>query len=212
MNSSGYDPAAASRRNWFARLAASFVLCAGLLAGAASDAGEPPKAARAGTVLDLTGHPIDPFRARDHAALVFIFISTDCPISNRYAPEVRRLQSKYASRRIFFALVHADPTVSGAAVRKHAEEFQLSGEILRDPAHVLVKKCRARVTPEAAVFTPDGQLAYRGRIDDRYVELGKARPEARTHDLADALEAILAGKAIAARETRAIGCSIPSAK
>lgn len=211
MNSSNEKSPARIQRNWFARLAA-FVVSAGLLAGAGGDAAESTRAARASSVLDLAGHPVDPFRKRECAALVFIFISTDCPISNRYVPEIRRLQTKYAPKKIFFALIHADPTVSGEAVRKHAEEFQLSGEVLRDPDHLLVKRCRARVTPEAAIVTPDGQLVYHGRIDDRYMELGKARPEAQTHDLENALEAVLAGKAVAAKETRAIGCSIPSAK
>ena len=43
------------------------------------------------TVFDLAGHVLDPFDATDAKAIVFIFISADCPISNRYAPEIRRV-------------------------------------------------------------------------------------------------------------------------
>ena len=171
----------------------------------------PKHSAPAGPVLDLAGNVIDPFRAGDVVARVFIFISVDCPISNRYAPEIRRLHAKFAPRKIAFWLVHADPTDSIAAIRKHAEDYQLTCDLLRDLKHVLVKKSLARVTPEAAVFTSDGRLAYHGRIDDRYVELGQARPEARTHDLEAVLEAMLAGKPVLTNETRAIGCSIPAA-
>src|SRR5436190_5313008 len=44
------------------------------------------------SVFDLSGHPVDPFAAPGAKATVFIFISTDCPISNRYAPEIRRFE------------------------------------------------------------------------------------------------------------------------
>jgi hypothetical protein len=52
-------------------------------------------------------------------------------------------------------------------------------------------------------------LVYRGRIDDRVEDLGRERARAVRHDLADALDAVLAGRAVAVPETRAIGCSIP---
>jgi hypothetical protein len=71
---------------------------------------------------------------------------------------------------------------------------------------------QATVTPEAAVFVPGPsgpRLAYRGRIDDRYVDLGQARAAPVTRDLERVLEAIVAGKPVAARTTPAIGCFIP---
>jgi hypothetical protein len=49
---------------------------------------------------------------------------------------------------------------------------------------------------------------YRGRIDNRYVELGVERPAATQRDLADALASVLAGKAVAAATTQAVGCFI----
>jgi hypothetical protein len=50
------------------------------------------------------------------------------------------------------------------------------------------------------------RLLYRGRIDDRYVDLGRERPQPTSHDLESALIALIAGKPVAVRETRAIGC------
>src|SRR6266487_1062141 len=46
------------------------------------------------TVFDLAGHALDPFDATDAKAIVFIFLSTACPISNRYAPENRRVEEE----------------------------------------------------------------------------------------------------------------------
>jgi hypothetical protein len=43
------------------------------------------------------GGEVNPFDApTDIKAIVFLFTSTDCPISNRYAPDVRRLATKFA--------------------------------------------------------------------------------------------------------------------
>jgi hypothetical protein len=64
------------------------------------------------------------------------------------------------------------------------------------------------VTPEAAIFGRDRQLLYHGRIDDQYVELGRARRRPTTHDLESALEAVLAGRKVAPAGPPAVGCSI----
>lgn len=63
--------------------------------------------------------------------------------------------------------------------------------------------------PEAAVFSPLGELLYRGRIDDRAVSPGVTRPEPRRHDLREALEAVLAGKKPDPQFTESVGCYLP---
>ena len=76
---------------------------------------------------------------------------------------------------------------------------------MRDTEQKLVKQTGVKVTPEVAVMRGSTVL-YRGRIDDRYVDFGKDRPAPTERDLDDALTAITAGKPVAVRETRAIGC------
>ena len=164
------------------------------------------------TVFDLAGHALDPFDATDAKAIVFIFISTDCPISNRYAPEIRRVEEVFARSGVRFWLVYADPDTSPDAIRKHLQDYQLPPEALRDPQHGLVRLSQAHVTPEAAVFLPGRQLVYHGRIDNRYADLGKERPEATQHDLEDVLEAVVQGKPVPHPTARAVGCYISDAK
>jgi len=71
-----------------------------------------------------------------------------------------------------------------------------------------VKLAHATTAPEAAVFDAAGHLQYHGRIDDRWVNPGTARPAARTHDLEDAIAAVLAGRRPAQPATQAVGCSL----
>ena len=122
---------------------------------------------------------------------MFLFTSTDCPISNRYAPEVRRLEELFGPKGVAFRLVYPNPAEPAAAIREHMSAFAYgeAAVALRDPAHALVKFVHATVTPEAAVYA-GGRVVYRGRIDDRHVDLGVDRPAATTRDLADALSAV----------------------
>ena len=161
-------------------------------------------------VQTLTGAPVDALQApKGTTAIVFLFTSTDCPISNRYAPEVRRIAEAFAPRGVVFRLVYPNPAETAAAIREHMSAFAYAGatEALRDPAHALVRFAGATVTPEAAVYA-GGRIVYRGRIDNRHVDLGVERPSATRRDLADALAAIVAGKPVAQPTTPAVGCFI----
>lgn len=160
-------------------------------------------------VQALDGVPVDALRApAGTRAIVYIFTTIDCPVSNRYAPEIQRLQQRFAPRGVLFRLVYPSRSDREADIREHMKQFGLSGlEAVRDPNLALVKFAHATITPEAAIVV-NGQLVYHGRIDDRYVELGIERPAPTTHDLADALAALLAGKPVPRASAPAVGCYI----
>jgi hypothetical protein len=181
-------------------------LIAGVLAGLALCG----PAARAGQVrlLDLENRSVDPLHAAPGTkATVLLFVTTDCPISNRYAPEVARLFESFAPKGVSFWLIYPNPAESPQAIRDHLVSFGYPMRALRDPAHALAKLVHATVTPEAVVVAGE-RVVYRGRIDDRYVELGVQRPAPTRRDLEDALTAVLAGKAVPLPTTPAVGCVI----
>jgi hypothetical protein len=180
-----------------------------LLAGFASGA-EAGRPAAIG-LEDLDGRPVLALPEAGGVPTVFLFVSVDCPIANRYAPELRRIHDRFARTARFF-LVYADPAETREAVRRHGEAYGFDIPALRDPRHELVRLAGARVTPEAAVFVPgaDGpRLVYRGRIDDRNVDFGRTRAAPTTHDLEDALRAVASGKPGPLHTTPALGCAIP---
>ncbi len=153
---------------------------------------------------------IAPLAETGGKAAVFIFISNDCPVSNRYAPEIRRLHDLFSKQGIVFWLVHADSGESEEAIRTHAKAYDLPKTILLDREQRLVRRLEAKVTPEAVVVAPGGRTVYRGRIDNRYVDFGKARREPTERDLEEVLVAVAAGQPVAKRNAPAIGCYIPS--
>ena len=138
---------------------------------------------------------------------VLVFTTTDCPISNRYAPEIQRLAVKF-SDRVKFVLVYPVAADSPEVIRLHQQKFGYSLDSIRDSTHELLKQTGVTVTPEVAVMV-GARMVYRGRIDDRYIALGKDRIKPTRHDLEDALTAVLANKPVAQKETRAVGCFLP---
>jgi len=142
------------------------------------------------------------------AEVVLYFITTDCPISNGYVPEMNRLAKEFASRGVRFFGVMTDTSVPAADVRKHVKDFGYAFPVLFDPTQILVKYTNADTNPETAVISPRGEMLYLGRIDNKVAGFGQQRPEATEHNLRDAIEAALAGKPVAKAATTPIGCSI----
>jgi hypothetical protein len=146
----------------------------------------------------------------DVKAAVFIFTLTDCPICNSYVPELNRLCDEYFQRGINLSVVPVDPDITVDRFLVHREKYGIRMPFLLDPNRDWVERAGVTVAPEAAVFSPYGELLYRGRINDQYVGFGKRRTVVTSHDLRDALEAILAGEPVQEPRTTAIGCPIPA--
>jgi hypothetical protein len=156
---------------------------------------------------DLTGKSVDPFRVASGKAVVLVFLRTDCPISNRYAPTIQLLSARYSGQASFW-LVYPDKKTSAAAIRKYLQDYGYKLPALRDPQRILVRQGHVQVTPEVAVFDARARLAYHGRIDNWYGDFGRSRPAPTTHDLDDAIRATFSGKPPVAAVTDAVGCYI----
>jgi peroxiredoxin len=145
---------------------------------------------------------------RGKKAVVVFFVMTDCPLSNGYVPEMNRIRADYASQGIAFYAAHSDPFVTEEAVRAHVAEFGYRFPVLLDTKLVLAKAAGATVVPEVAVFSGAGELLYLGRIDNRMEDITRRRTHITEHELREALDAILAGRAPKVTRRRAVGCSI----
>jgi len=172
-----------------------------LLATAGRAAADPVQ------VVDLAGKPVTPLALpAGRVATVLVFTTTDCPISNRYAPDIQRLAARFEKQGIGFTLVYPVGTDTTSVIRDHLKQYGYAMAAVRDTAQELVRHTGVQVTPEVAVIGAGGRVLYKGRIDDRYIELGKDRLQPTDRTLERALEAIVQGKPVAVRETRAVGC------
>jgi len=159
------------------------------------------------TALDLEGRQANPFAEHSSKVVVLVFLRRDCPVSGRYAPSIQQLSRRYADSASFW-LVYPDKSDSPEAIRKSVADYRYRLPVLRDPEHTLVKLGHVQITPEVAVFDRNHRLVYDGRIDDWYIDLTRARPAPTSHELEDAIHAVLAGQSVAHNEVRGVGCYI----
>jgi thiol-disulfide isomerase/thioredoxin len=193
----------AARRQYRSASKSLLSICLALATAISATPQSTPKSA-----LDLDGHAVDPFRLAGTKVVVFLFVRTDCPISNRYAPTIQNLSSRYGEKAAFF-LVYPIVSETPEQIRKHLQDYAYHLPALRDPDLVLARESQVRITPEAAVFAADRKLLYHGRIDDWYVEFGRARSTPTTHDLAVTIESAVAHKPVSTTDAPAVGCFIP---
>jgi hypothetical protein len=120
-----------------------------------------------------------------------------------------KIAREFERQPVSFYLVYPDKTETAQSIRRHVADYHLPGEILRGPQRALEQRARVTIAPEAAVFDASGRLRYHGRIDDLYVSVGHSRPGgALTHDLENAIAALLAGRPVPVSETQAFGCAL----
>jgi hypothetical protein len=161
--------------------------------------------------FDLRGRPINDLAGPGIRVVVLIFAASDCPISNRYVPEISRLNREFAMQGVRIWWVFPNPEDTATIVARHNQDFAITESTVLDTRQYLVHLAHVTTAPEAAVFrSNESELreVYRGRIDDRYLSIGQERPQPRQHDLEAAISAVLADKPIPHAAGPPIGCSI----
>lgn len=152
-----------------------------------------------GSTVKLTGHQ----------ALTIVFLTTDCPIANDSQPDLERITKKFNSPNTPIIGIYIDPRLSQKEVEKHKIDYKFSYLQSIDKSHSLVKHLGATTTPEAFVLDKNGQVKYRGRINNMYSDLGVRRKSITEHDLSNAIESVIKGQSPSPSRTKPYGCLIP---
>ncbi len=146
-------------------------------------------------------------------AVALFFVASDCPVSNRTFPEMKRVREEFSARGIAVWFVYPNTVERASDVAEHQRDFDAGGEVILDPAGDLVRLSGARVTPEISILVPQGsgwKPVYTGRIDDRFVHIGLERPHATRHFAEEALSAVLEGRPVPRATGTPVGCGIAS--
>jgi peroxiredoxin len=183
-------------------------LAAGLVAFPFTSAKpEEPKPVADFSLTDPAGKPWS-LRDRKAKVVVVAFLSAECPMSNAYLPVLADIHRRYGDKGVTLVGVFPDPEATGDAVAAHAKEYKVPFPVFADQKQASVASLGAMITPEVVVLDAKRVVRYRGRIDDRYNARLKSKPAATRHDLAVALDELLAGKPVSQPEGKALGCAI----
>ncbi|MEM8963374.1 MAG: redoxin domain-containing protein [Acidobacteriota bacterium] len=138
--------------------------------------------------------------------VALVFLDDGCMISRRYVPRLNQLHKEAEAVGVELYAVMSNPEISWQNAKTFRDEFELALPLIHDANGVLAKQVRPKIVPSAFVVDVADRLVYRGRIDDRFPSLTKVRPEAREHDLLNAMQAVTAGRVEEQTRTTAIGC------
>lgn len=164
---------------------------------------EDMKKAENFTLNDLDGKAHSLEQYKDAKAIVLIWISTECPVSNDYNTRMAALYEQYKEKEVVFLGINSNKAESIDEIKAHADKNNLRFTILKDPGNAIADKFAASFTPEAYVLNGNLELLYHGRIDDSRRESGITK-----RDLSAALDEILEGKNVSVSKTKAFGCTI----
>jgi hypothetical protein len=143
----------------------------------------------------------------DRKAFVLIFTNTSCPLVQRCLPALKELEKTYRDKAVQFLAVNVGTDDSIVAMASQMVRHEVEFPFVKDFDGDCVRALGVKRTPEAVVLDGKHVLRYRGRIDDQY-RLGGTRPAPTRHDLREALDAVLAGREVAVKETPVDGCLI----
>lgn len=177
--------------------------CVALLCVAAEPAHDLFRVRR---VADVSGGVHQLGEVRGTKAIVLVFLGPECPISQRYVPELNRLAVERGTNAVEFCGVVSGASITRTQALAFTQDYNIKFPVLFDEAGQLARWLRPTHMPEAFVLKPDGDRLYHGRINDWYASPGKPRTFITHHELRDAIGAVLAGKSPRKIFAPPVGC------
>jgi peroxiredoxin len=190
-------------------LGAVLIVAIAAIAGSGRNASDLPAPPAVGSMIDDFTLPDADGASHSLASLkgkngtVVIFIATKCPVSNAYNDRMQKVFEDYKAKGINVIGINSNSTEPAAEVKSHAAEKGLKFTVLKDDGNKIADRLGATRTPEVYLLDAKGKLAYHGRIDNSQKAEGIT-----SNDLREALDAVVAGKAVTKTDGAAFGCTI----
>ncbi|MBW8883220.1 MAG: redoxin domain-containing protein, partial [Planctomycetia bacterium] len=174
-----------------------------------ADAPSPPLGQRFNddVLSDIAGTPQQLSDFREASILALVFLGTECPLAGLYVQRLNELDEQFAHRGVRIIGIDANQQDSAAEITAFARDHALRFPLLQDKDNHLADYLGAQRTPEVFLLDRQRVVRYHGRIDDQHA-VGVRRAQPNRHDLALAIEDLLAGREVQAPRTEAVGCFI----
>ena len=149
--------------------------------------------------------------SRNKKSLVLVFLANRCGVTWLYADKIAALQKKYAANPgVAIIGVHSNSEESDGELADELKKRGVGITVLDDkPRQEIANYFRAKVTPYFVVIDKYGVLRFKGPLDKMGGSVAESK---RPQYLLPALDAVLAGKPVALKTVRALGCEITPRK
>src|SRR3954467_15059585 len=141
--------------------------------------------------------------------LVVVFSCNHCPFVIGSEDRMNKLYADYSAKGVAMVAINSNeteghPTDSFEHMVQRARDKNFRFACVRDDSQQVAVAYGALRTPHFYVFDQDRKLRYTGRMDDDTITPGKET----THELRDAMVALLAGKQPSVPLNNSIGCNV----
>jgi peroxiredoxin len=136
--------------------------------------------------------------------IVLVFWAFKCPVSLAYNNRMEEFQKKYAGQEILIFGVASSVNETPAEIKANIDNLKISVPFLLDAEGNLAEKLEVTHTPEIFILDGAMNLRYKGAWDNNKMVQEKGR----IAYVEDAVDAIIAGRAIGIPETKPVGCRI----
>lgn len=138
---------------------------------------------------------------------LFVFLSPECPLCKNYSVSLNRIQKQYEDDLNIIGIVPGK-AYSTKEVKQYISDYKINFSVYIDSQKELTSYVKGTVTPEVILINSQGNLIYRGAIDDWVQELGKKKLKPQELYLETAISQYLKGESITQRSTIPKGCLI----
>ena len=147
----------------------------------------------------------------DRKIVVLALLGVECPLAKFYAARLAKLVETHGARGVSVWGIDANRQDSLAEIGAFARDHKLPYPLLKDVGNRVADFLGAVRTPEVFVLDERRVVRYYGRIDDQY-GIGYAKDEPTRNDLVQAIEELLAGRAVSQPAMQPVGCHIGRAR
>ncbi len=157
--------------------------------------------------VDGRSHTVGEFG--EAKVLIVVFSCNHCPYVVGSEDRMNALYAEYAPKGVAMIAINSNetvnhPTDSMEHMIARAAEKAFEFPYVRADSQEVALAYGALRTPHFYAFDQERKLRYTGRMDDNPIEAGQET----THELRDALDALLAGEAPPVAVTNPIGCNV----
>lgn len=170
--------------------------------------------------VNLVGQKVSSFSAKDYRGrahtldeyassevVVLAFLGTECPLAKLYGPRLASIARDYAGKGVTVLGVNSNRHDSITEIAAYARIHEIGFPILKDLDNRIADQVGATRTPEILILDDDRVVRYHGRVDDQY-GVGYIRDEPKKSFVKDAIDDLLAARAVRTSATEVVGCFI----
>ncbi len=181
------------------------LLAAQVVATALPDGALPTRRLADVALIDANGNHHRLFRYKADKGLVLYSQRAGCPIVNVNLPKLAALRARFEAQGIRF-LIYNSAGESRDEIRAWAQDYGVELPILRDADQLLLNELGVERSGVATlVDSTTRRIVFQGAVDDQS-NYEAQKPQATKHYLADAIEALVAGRPVAVPVAESLGC------